>query len=193
MERDRHEEEDTQRKELIALLRKFSSVSVGTLLRTRQQFTKLPISCQDDPKDDGYTLFVPIKFTYLPQDTTLLLFDIEIGKVGQYAENATYAARYAGLEQDMSFVNYRDSIYADYYESAYSDDRLRRQILNTVAFHFLTSENDRLTKCHFVLHNQTVDSIRLFFSLFDVVEPGLETGEESCAPVERTSHGPPSS
>jgi len=190
MEIDRHEEEDTQKRELIALLKRFSSITVGTLLKTRQEYTKLPITFQDT---ETATLFAPIKFTFLPKDTSLFLFDIEVGKVGQHAENAAYAARFAGLAQDDDFASYCDSIYGGYSTVDGIEDRLRRQILNTVAFHFLTSENDRLIKCHFVLHNKTIASIRLFFSLFDIAEPGLTENKTRPYPVEREQDGQPKS
>ena len=49
-----------------------------------------------------------------------------------------------------------------------------RNSLETLTFYFLVQQGEETKKCYLVLCNETINSMRVFFSLFDLVGYGLD-------------------
>lgn len=139
-------------KEFLSILREFSRVREGTLLRVRRTKTLLQLT----HVAESFSQASKFNFTELQKNDLVLLYKIESTAVDR-----------------VQFV-WKDSASQDSDESVIEYQSRRRQPLDTVTFYFLSQQNEEVRKCHLVLCNETMNSLRLFFSMFEIVCDGIE-------------------
>lgn len=149
--------------DFVRLLKDFSEVREGTLFRALKNGIRLPLLREHCTGPNGsYTSNGGFaRHVILNKDDSLFLYQIETHGV----ENAYYIWHGSNLPNEPCYETYEKHVVDNY----------MRRSLETLTFYFLVQQGEETKRCYLVLCNETVSSMRVFFSLFKMISPGLDS------------------
>lgn len=164
VERNNSNKEKEATEEFVSALREFSRVREGSLFRLRRNKTHLPLTNHSSPSSYSINGGFNLRFVELVLGDILLLYQIEASGI----DNVQYIWKKSDFDMaEPTFAGYEEHFVNNYY----------KRPLETVTFHFLVQHKEEIKKCYLVLCNETHNSIRLFFSLFEMIHEGLSEAQ----------------
>lgn len=129
--------------EFVQLFRRFSTIREGAIFRAKKNRTFLRLT--EDIEDDSFSPVRRMGFVDVREGDHILLYKIERALIQN-----THYAWLRGKETEI-----------------------KKNVADIITFYFLIPCGSEVKKALFVFGNESVNSVKLFFSFFDTVSEGL--------------------